>query len=46
MEDALVPPPRPIPRCEHDEEVHVKQSRHTLAAARAYYYCHYTIVSI
>jgi hypothetical protein len=46
MEDAPVPPPRPIPRCEHDEEAHVKQSRHPSTIARAYYCCRYTVVSI
>jgi hypothetical protein len=46
MDDAPVPPPLPIPRCEHGIEVHVKQSRHLSTAARAYYYCCYMVVSI
>jgi hypothetical protein len=46
MEDAHVPPPRPVLRCEHGEEAHVKQSRHPSTAARAYYSCRYTVVSI
>jgi hypothetical protein len=46
MEDAPVPPPRPILRCDHNEETHVKQSRYLLMAARAYYYYHYMVVSI
>jgi hypothetical protein len=27
-EDATIPSPRPVPRCDHGEEAHVKQSRH------------------
>jgi hypothetical protein len=46
VEDAPVPPPRPILRCDHGEEAQMKQSRYPSTAARAYYYCHYTIVSI
>jgi hypothetical protein len=46
MDDALIPPPLPVPRCEHGLEAHVKQSRHTSTVARAYYCCRYTIVSI
>jgi hypothetical protein len=38
MEDTPVPPPRPILRCDHGEETHVKQFR--------YPYDRYTIVSI
>jgi len=38
-DDALVPPPLPIPKCDHDEEAHVKQSRHPSTASRAYYCC-------
>jgi hypothetical protein len=37
--DALVPPPFLIPRCEHHEEPHIKQSRHPSTVGRAYY-CH------
>jgi hypothetical protein len=46
MEDAPVPPPHPVLRCDHDEEAHVKQSRYPSMIARAYYCCHYTVVSI
>jgi hypothetical protein len=46
MEDAPVRTPPPILRCEHGEEAHVKQSRHPSMAARAYYCCLYTVVSI
>jgi hypothetical protein len=46
MDDAPVPPPLSIPICEHDVEAHVKQSRHPSTAARAYYYCRYTVVDI
>jgi hypothetical protein len=46
MDDASVPLPLPVLRCEYDAEAHVKQSRHPSTAARAYYYCHYTVVSI
>jgi hypothetical protein len=46
MEDASVPPPRPIPRCDHVEEAHMKQSRYLMIAARAYYCCRYTVVTI
>jgi hypothetical protein len=46
MEDAPVPPPRPISRCDHGEEAHVKQSRYLLMTTRAYYCCRYTVVSI
>jgi hypothetical protein len=45
MDDAPVPPPLPILRCEHGVEAHVKQSRHPLTAASAYYCCRYTVVS-
>jgi hypothetical protein len=41
-----VPPPFPIPRCDHGEETHVKQSRHLTMATRAYYCCCYKSVSI
>jgi hypothetical protein len=44
--DALVPPPRPILRCDHDEEGNVKQSRHPTMTARAYYCCPYQSLSI
>jgi hypothetical protein len=37
--DALVPPPFLIPRCDHHEEAHIKQSRHPSTIGRAYY-CH------
>jgi hypothetical protein len=43
--DALVPPHFPISRCDHNEEAHVKQSRHPSTVARAYYYCPYKSVS-
>jgi hypothetical protein len=46
MEDALVPPPRPVLKCEHGEEAHVKQSRYLSMTAHAYYFCRYTVVSI
>jgi hypothetical protein len=46
MDDTPVPSPLPILRCEHSIEAHVKQSRHLSTAARAYYYCRYTVVSI
>jgi hypothetical protein len=46
MDDAPVPPPLSILRCEHSVETHVKQSRHPSMAARAYYFCRYTLVSI
>jgi hypothetical protein len=36
MKDALVPPPRPVLRCDHGEEAYVKQSRYLSTAARAY----------
>jgi hypothetical protein len=42
--NAPVPPHFPIPRCDHDEEAHVKQSRHPSTAARAYYCCPYKSV--
>jgi hypothetical protein len=45
-EDALVHPRRPVPRCDHSEEAHVKQSRHPTTTARAYYCCPYKIVII
>jgi hypothetical protein len=38
--------PFPLLRYEHGVEVHVKQSRHLSTAARAYYCCRYTLVSI
>jgi hypothetical protein len=41
-----VPLPRPVPRCYHDEETHVKESRYPTTAARAYYYYCYMVVSI
>jgi hypothetical protein len=28
MDDAPIPSPLPVLRCEHDVEAHVKQSRH------------------
>jgi hypothetical protein len=37
MDDAPIPPPLLIPRCEHGVEAHVKQSKHLLTVARAYY---------
>jgi hypothetical protein len=43
--DAPVPPRFPIPRCDHHEEAHVKQSRHLSMAAHAYYCCTYKSVS-
>jgi hypothetical protein len=46
MEDAPVSSPRPVLRCDHDEEAHVKQSRYTSMATRAYYCSRYTVVSI
>jgi hypothetical protein len=46
MEDDPVPLPRPVLRCEHGEEAHVKQSKHLSMVARAYYCCRYTVVSI
>jgi hypothetical protein len=46
MEEAPVPPPRSVPRCDHGEEAHVKQSRYLSMAFRAYYCCRCTVVSI
>jgi hypothetical protein len=46
MNDASVPPPLSVLRCEHGVEAHVKQSRHPSMAARAYYCCRYMVVSI
>jgi hypothetical protein len=46
MEDAPVPLPRPILRCDHDEEAHVKKSRYLMTTVHAYYCCRYMIVSI
>jgi hypothetical protein len=46
MDDAPVPPPLPVLRYEHGVEAHVKQSRHLSMAARAYYCCCHTVVSI
>jgi hypothetical protein len=46
MDDAFIPPPLPVLRCEHGVEANVKQSRHPSTAARAYYCCRYTLVSI
>jgi hypothetical protein len=46
MEDAPVPPSRPVLRCGHNEEAHVKQSRYPSTVTHAYYYCRYTVVSI
>jgi hypothetical protein len=46
MDDAPVPPPLHILRCEHSLEAHVKQSRHPSTPARAYYCCRYTVVNI
>jgi hypothetical protein len=37
--DAPIPPHFPISRCDHREEAHVKQSRQSSTAARAYYSC-------
>jgi hypothetical protein len=45
-EDALVPPPHLILKCHHNEEAHVKQSRHPTTVSRAYYFCPYKSVSI
>jgi hypothetical protein len=46
MDDALVPLPHSVPRCDHSEEAHVKQSRYPSMNARANYCCRYTVVSI
>jgi hypothetical protein len=46
MEDAHVPPPHPVSRCEYGEEAHVKQSRPLSTVAHAYYCCRYTVVSV
>jgi hypothetical protein len=46
MDDAPVPPPLPVLRCEHGLKAHVKQSRHLSTVARAYNCCRYTVVSI
>jgi hypothetical protein len=46
MDDAPVPLPLPVLRCEHGIEAHVKQSSHPSMTAHAYYYCRYTVVSI
>jgi hypothetical protein len=46
MDDVSVPLPLTILKCEHSVEAHVNQSRHPSTAARAYYCCHYTVVSI
>jgi hypothetical protein len=45
-EDAHVPPPRPVLKCGHGEEAHVKQSRYPMMAARVYYCCPYKSVGI
>jgi hypothetical protein len=44
-DDALVPPYLPVLRCDHDEEAHVKQSRHPTSVTCAYYCCHYKSMS-
>jgi hypothetical protein len=46
MDDAPIPRPLPVSRCEHGVKAHVKQSSHSSTAARAYYCCRYTVVSI
>jgi hypothetical protein len=46
MVDALVPPSRPILRCDHGEEAHVNQSRYPTMVTRAFYCYRYMIVSI
>jgi hypothetical protein len=46
LEDALVPPPHPVSRCDHREEAHVNQFRYPMIATGAYYCCCYKIVSI
>jgi hypothetical protein len=46
MVDVLVPPSRPILRCDHGEEAHVNQSRYLTMVTRAFYCYRYTIVSI
>jgi hypothetical protein len=43
MEDALVPLPCPILRCDHSEEAHVQQTRYPLTTTHVYYCCHYTV---
>jgi hypothetical protein len=35
-----------FPRCDHDEEAHVKHPRHPTIITRAYYCCRYKSVSI
>jgi hypothetical protein len=45
-EDAPVHLRCPVPRCDHSEEAHVKQSRHPTTTAHAYYCCPYKIVII
>jgi hypothetical protein len=46
MDDVSVPPPLTVLKCEHGVEARVNQSRHPWTAARAYYCCHYMVVSI
>jgi hypothetical protein len=46
LEDASVPPPHLISRCDHDKDAHVKQSRYPTMVTHAYYCCPYKIVSI
>jgi hypothetical protein len=46
IEDAPIPLPRLVLRCDHGEEAHVKQYRYPSMSARAYYCCRYTVVSI
>jgi hypothetical protein len=46
MDDTPIPPPLPVPICEHDVETHVKQSRHLTTASHVYYCCCYTVMSI
>jgi hypothetical protein len=46
MEDAPLPPPRPVLRCDHGEQANVKQSRYLSTTAHAYYCFLYTVVSI
>jgi hypothetical protein len=43
--DASVPPHLSIPTCEHRKETHVKQSRHPIMVACAYYCCPYKSMS-
>jgi hypothetical protein len=43
--DAPDTPHFSILRCDNHEEAHVKQSRHPIMAARAYYCCPYKSVS-